>query len=151
MTYYDAIIVGPDPTAWQQPSPWPRPVRKFLVLEAKDTIGGGTRTAEITLPGFRHDICSAIHPLGIASPFFRDLPLADFGLEWITPPVALAHPLDDGRTAILTRSLEESADQPGGGWGCLSTLTDSPGRFLAGRSWEIPSGRSHYPQNIPSR
>ena len=81
----------------------------MLVLEAKDTIGGGTRTAEITLPGFHHDICSAIHPLGLASPFFRDLPLADFGLEWIAPPAALAHPLDDGRAAVLTRSLEETA------------------------------------------
>ena len=60
---------------------------RVLVVEGKATPGGGMRTQEITLPGFRHDICSAIHPLGLASPFFRDLPLADFGLEWILPPV----------------------------------------------------------------
>jgi phytoene dehydrogenase-like protein len=67
----------------------------------------------VTLPGFQHDICSAIHPLGIASPFFRQLPLTDFGLEWIFPPVSLAHPLDDGHTAILTRSVKESAASMG--------------------------------------
>ncbi len=109
MTTYDAIIVGSGPNGLAAAITMARAGRKVLVLEAKDTIGGGTRTAEITLPGFRHDICSAVHPLGIASPFFLDLPLADFGLEWIQPPVALAHPLDDGRTTLLTRSLEETA------------------------------------------
>ena len=79
------------------------------VLEAADTIGGGTRSAELTLPGFVHDICSAIHPMGIASPFFRALPLADFGLNWIHPPVPLAHPLDDGTAVLLHRSMEETA------------------------------------------
>jgi phytoene dehydrogenase-like protein len=110
---YDAIIVGSGPNGLAAAIMLAQAGQQVLVLEAKDTIGGGTRTAEITLPGFRHDICSAVHPLGVASPFFRHLPLEDFGLAWIQPPVALAHPLDDGRTGILTRSIQESADSLG--------------------------------------
>jgi phytoene dehydrogenase-like protein len=113
MPTYDAIIVGSGPNGLAAAITLAESGQKVLVLEAKDTIGGGTRTAEITLPGFHHDICSAIHPLGVASPFFRNLPLTDYGLEWIYPPAALAHPLDDGRAAILTRSLEESSDSMG--------------------------------------
>jgi phytoene dehydrogenase-like protein len=113
MTTYDALIIGSGPNGLSAAITLARAGQKVLVLEAKDTIGGGTRTAEITLPGFHHDICSAIHPLGVASPFFRKLPLTDHGLEWISPPIALAHPLDDGRTAIMTRSLEESAASMG--------------------------------------
>lgn len=109
MPNYDAVIVGSGPNGLAAAITLARSGQKVLVLEAKDTIGGGTRTLEVTLPGFRHDICSAIHPLGIASPFFRDLPLAQFGLEWIQPPAALAHPLDDGRVALLSCSLKESA------------------------------------------
>jgi phytoene dehydrogenase-like protein len=76
------------------------------VLEAQRTIGGGTRTAELTLPGFRHDVCSAIHPGAAASPFFRSLGLE---LDWLEPPVALAHPLDDGTAVLVHRSVEEMA------------------------------------------
>ena len=79
------------------------------VLEAEDTIGGGTRSAELTLPGFVHDICSAIHPMGIASPCFRSLPLNEFGLDWIHPPTPLAHPLDDGTAVLLHRAIDETA------------------------------------------
>jgi phytoene dehydrogenase-like protein len=79
------------------------------VLEAADTVGGGARSGELTLPGFVHDVCSAIHPLGVASPFFRTLPLAEHGVEWIEPPAALAHPFDDGTAALLERSSEAAA------------------------------------------
>jgi phytoene dehydrogenase-like protein len=90
--------------------------RSVLLLEAKETIGGGMRTAELTLPGFHHDICSAVHPLGLGSPFFRRLDLAQYGLEWIQPDLPLAHPFDDGSAAALHRSIEETAatlDQDG--------------------------------------
>jgi phytoene dehydrogenase-like protein len=83
------------------------------VLEAEDTIGGGTRSAELTLPGFVHDVGSAIHPLGYASPFFRTLPLEEHGLEWIHPPTPLAHPFDDGTAAVLERSVEETGETLG--------------------------------------
>jgi phytoene dehydrogenase-like protein len=86
---------------------------RVTVLEAKETIGGGTRTQELTLPGFQHDVCSAIHPLGAGSPFFRTLPLAEHGLEWIHPEVALAHPFDDGTATTLKRSLGETAADMG--------------------------------------
>ena len=82
---------------------------RVLVLEAKDSAGGGTRTAELTLPGFWHDVCSAIHPIGLASPFLRSLPLAEYGLQWVQPPVPFAHPLDNGEAVALYRSVEETA------------------------------------------
>ncbi len=110
---YDAVIIGSGPNGLVAAITLARAGGRVLVVEAKATPGGGMRTLEVTLPGFRHDICSAIHPLGIASPFFRTLPLADFGLEWIQPPVALAHPLDDGRTVAVTRSLEATAAELG--------------------------------------
>jgi phytoene dehydrogenase-like protein len=78
------------------------------VLEAANSIGGGSRSGEITLPGFRHDICSAIHPLAASSPFFKVLPLQSHGLHWIEPPAALAHPFDDGSAALLSRSIAET-------------------------------------------
>jgi phytoene dehydrogenase-like protein len=86
---------------------------RVRVLEANQTIGGGTRSAELTRPGFIHDLCSAIHPLALGSPFFRTLPLAKFGLEWIQPGIALAHPLDDGSAACLHRDLSVTADSLG--------------------------------------
>jgi phytoene dehydrogenase-like protein len=80
-----------------------------LVVEAEPTFGGGARSAALTLPGFIHDTCSAIHPMAIASPFFRSVPLEQYGLEWIHPPAPLAHPLDDGSAAMLERSVEETS------------------------------------------
>ena len=104
---------APARTGWPRPSRWPAAGRSVLVVEGKETIGGGMRTAELTLPGFIHDVCSAIHPLGVASPFFRSLPLAEHGLEWIFPPAALAHPLDDGTAVVLERSVAATAAQAG--------------------------------------
>src|SRR5690606_766231 len=80
-----------------------------LVREAADEYGGGMRSAELTLPGFVHDVCSAVHPLALASPFFRALPLERYGLEWIQPPIPLAHPFDDAPPALLERDIDETA------------------------------------------
>jgi phytoene dehydrogenase-like protein len=106
---YDAVIVGSGPNGLAAGITLARDGKSVHVLEAKDTIGGGTRTAELTLPGFKHDICSALHPLGVASPFFRDLPLDQYGLEWIYPPAALAHPLDDGTAVMIEGTIEQTA------------------------------------------
>ena len=106
---YDAVVVGSGPNGLAAAIRLAQVGRSVLLVEAKDTVGGGTRTCELTLPGFRHDICAAIHPLGVASPFFRTLALANHGLEWIYPPAALAHPFDDGTAALLERSVEATA------------------------------------------
>jgi phytoene dehydrogenase-like protein len=110
---YDAVIVGAGPNGLAAAITLARARLKVLVLEANESAGGGCRTAELTLPGFHHDICAAIHPMGVASPFFRELPLARHGLEWIYSPVPLAHPLPDGTVAVLRQSIPETARQLG--------------------------------------
>ena len=106
---YDAVVVGSGPNGLAAAITLQQRGLQVLLLEAKDTIGGGMRTAELTLPGFQHDVCSAIHPMGAASPFLRSLPLQDFGLEYIHPEVLAAHPFDDGSAGALYRSLEVTA------------------------------------------
>lgn len=110
---YDAVVVGSGPNGLAAAVTLARAGRAVLVLEAAPTIGGGTRSGELTLPGFTHDICAAIHPVGVASPFFRSLPLTDFGVEWVHPPAPLAHPFDDGSAAMLERSIEATGDTLG--------------------------------------
>jgi phytoene dehydrogenase-like protein len=105
---YDAVVVGSGPNGLAAAVELARNGRSVVVLEAEDAIGGGTRSAELTLPGFVHDIGSAIHPLGYASPFFSTLPLEEHGLEWVHPPAPLAHPFDDRTAAVLERSVEET-------------------------------------------
>src|SRR5215207_1809436 len=106
---YDAVIVGSGPNGLAAAIELARGGQRVAVLEGRSTIGGGARSAEITLPGFVHDLGSAIHPLGYASPFFRSLPLEEHGLEWIHPDVPLAHPFDGGEAAVLERSIEATA------------------------------------------
>ena len=110
---YDAVVVGSGPNGLAAAITLARSGCSVLVLEANSTIGGGARSAELTLPGFVHDICSAVHPLAAGSPFFKTLPLERFGLSWIQPEIPLAHPLDDGTAACLHRDLDLTADSLG--------------------------------------
>jgi phytoene dehydrogenase-like protein len=106
---YDAIVVGSGPNGLAAAILMQQKGLSVLLLEAKSTIGGGLRSAELTLPGYTHDICSAIHPLAVASPFFQQLPLREHGLEYIYPTIAAAHPFDNGTAAVLKSSVEETA------------------------------------------
>jgi phytoene dehydrogenase-like protein len=106
---YDAAIVGAGPNGLAAAITIAREGRSVLLIEGERTIGGGTRSAELTLPGFVHDVCSAIVPLALASPFFASLTLDRHGLEFIHPRAALAHPLDDGSVALLHRSVDATA------------------------------------------
>ncbi|MCB0014571.1 MAG: NAD(P)/FAD-dependent oxidoreductase [Anaerolineales bacterium] len=113
MSEFDAVVVGSGPNGLAAGVTLARQGWRVLLLEAKATIGGGMRTAELTLPGFHHDICSAIHPLGVGSPFIKSLDLAAFGLEWIQPELPLAHPFEDGTAVALYKDLEKTARQLG--------------------------------------
>ncbi|HET9918813.1 MAG TPA: NAD(P)/FAD-dependent oxidoreductase [Ktedonobacteraceae bacterium] len=110
---HEAVVVGSGPNGLAAAIVLAQVGHSVRIYEAKETIGGGCRTAEVTLPGFLSDICSAVHPLGIGSPFMRTLPLEQYGLEWIQPPILLAHPQDDGTAAVLERSVELTADKLG--------------------------------------
>jgi phytoene dehydrogenase-like protein len=106
---YDAIVVGSGPNGLAAAITLQREGLSVLLIEAKSTIGGGLRSARLTLPGFTHDICSAIHPMAVASPFFQSLPLARYGLEYIHPVIPAAHPFDEGAAALLHRSPGKTA------------------------------------------
>lgn len=108
-----AVVVGSGPNGFAAAITLQRAGMQVTILERSKTLGGGMRTAELTLPGYRHDVCSAIHPLAKLSPFFRTLPLHEFGLEWIDPPVLAAHALDGGRAAVLLHDLDETVARSG--------------------------------------
>ena len=110
MTGADAVVVGAGPNGLSAAITLARAGHSVTVLEAEGTPGGGCRSEELTLPGFVHDVCAAIHPLGAASPALAGLPLADHGLQWVHPEAPAAHPLPDGRAAVLERSLDETAE-----------------------------------------
>ena len=110
MSEFDATVVGSGPNGLAAAVELARSGRKTLVVEGAKTIGGGTRTEELTLPGFLHDVCSAIHPSGVASPFLKEIGLK---VDWIHPPIPFTHPLDDGRVVALYQSVEETAAQMG--------------------------------------
>lgn len=128
---FDAIIVGAGPNGLAAAIVLAQAGWRVQVREACAAIGGGTRTAELTLPGFAHDVCSAIHPLSLASPFLRSLPLEKFGLEFIQPPAALAHPLEDGSAVLLEKSIAATSARLGADAGAYQRLMG----FVTGE-WE---------------
>src|ERR1700749_3993358 len=105
---YDAIVIGSGPNGLAAAILLQQNGLSVLLIEGKDEIGGGLRSAELTLPGYIHDICSAIHPLAAASPFFSTLPLSEHGLEYIYPGIEAAHPFDNGTAAVLKSSVSET-------------------------------------------
>jgi len=111
----DAVVVGAGPNGLAAAAALAREGVSVRVLEAAATIGGGTRTSELTLPGVLHDECSAVHPMAVGSPFLRSLELERHGLEWRWPEVDLAHPLDDGSAGAMFRSMDATADALGEG------------------------------------
>src|ERR1041385_8179991 len=108
---YDAVVVGAGPNGLAAAIRLAQERLSVLVVEASQTVGGGTRSAELTLPGFVHDVCSAIHPLALGSPFFRQLSLEKYGLKWIQPTTPLAHPLPGSEAAVLHKSVAATAAQ----------------------------------------
>jgi phytoene dehydrogenase-like protein len=124
----DAVVVGSGPNGLAAAIALARAGKAVAVFEAADEVGGGTRSAALTLPGFTHDVCSAVHPMGILSPFFRQLPLAEHGLVWLRPRASVAHPMPDGSAVMLYRSVERTAAGLGGDASRYARLV---GPFLA--------------------
>lgn len=112
-SHYDAVVVGSGPNGLAAAITLQRAGLGVLLVEGASTLGGGLRSAELTLPGFTHDVCSAILPMAVSSPFIQSLPLHEHGLEFIYPPVPAAHPFDDGTAAVLLESVEETAHRLG--------------------------------------
>ncbi len=110
---YDAVVIGSGPNGLCAGIALAQAGCSVLLVEAKDTLGGGVRSAELTLPGFVHDHCASIFPLSVASPFIRTLPLEKYGLEWVYSPLELVHPLDDGTAVGVERSLDATAEHLG--------------------------------------
>lgn len=110
---YDAIVVGAGPNGLAAAIEFARAGKSVCIYEANETAGGAARSAALTLPGFLHDTCSAVHPLAVGSPFFQTLSLAEHGLEFVYPPAAVAHPFDDGTAVLLHRSVDTTSEQLG--------------------------------------
>src|ERR1700756_4998005 len=107
---YDAIVIGGGPNGLSAAITMAEARRSVLLIEGYETIGGGARSAETTLPGFVHDVCSSVYPMAVCSPFLSTLPLREHGLHWVFSPAAMAHPFEDAPAALLFQSLEETAD-----------------------------------------
>jgi phytoene dehydrogenase-like protein len=132
---YDAVIIGSGPNGLAAAVALAKAGASVLVLEGRAELGGGMRTAELTLPGYAHDVCSGAHPLGLLSPYLSTLPLGEHGLEWIRPRASVAHPLDDQPAVILSQSLDETARGLGSDGTSyqrlLSPFLDNPHGLLA--------------------
>jgi len=121
---YDAVVVGAGPNGLSAAIVLQQAGLSVLILEAKEQIGGGLRSAELTLPGYLHDVCSAIHPLAVSSPFLKTLPLKNHGLDFVYPEVSAAHPFDNGDAAVLKGTAEETASGLGSDAGAYLELLE---------------------------
>src|SRR5215470_9089668 len=121
-TDVDTVVVGSGPNGLAAAVTMAAAGLRVQVIEGAPTIGGGCRTEELTLPGFRHDVCSAAHPLAVASPFFQRFDLAARGVRFASPQVEFANPLDGGRAAIVSRSVAETAARLGADGGSYRRL-----------------------------
>jgi len=131
-TEFDAVVVGSGPNGLAAGITLQQAGFSVLIAEAKPTVGGGMRSQELTLPGYMHDVCSAIHPLALLSPFFKSIPLHAYGLELITPAIAAAHPFDNGSAAILNGSVKETAERMGRDKGAYLDFMEPLVRLLPG-------------------
>lgn len=141
----DAVVIGSGPNGLAAAITLAQKGLSVVVYEAKHTIGGGTRTEELTLPEFFHDVCSSVHPMAASSPFFRELNLERFGLRWVQPDIALAHPFENGEPALIGGPLEGNLERFG--------ADASPIRSLIGgitKSWTAISKQVLEPGQFPS-
>src|SRR3954454_16325609 len=144
---YDAVIVGSGPNGLAAAITLARAGYSVVVYEGNATIGGGARSAELTLPKFLHDVCSAVHPLAAGSPLFNTLPLEKHGLTWIQPEIPLAHPLDDGGAACLYRDVDLTAQQLSGDSGAYRRLMKPLARSWQNLSIDFLQPMLHWPRN----
>jgi phytoene dehydrogenase-like protein len=143
---YDAVVVGAGPNGLAAAIALARAGRSVKVIEGGPTIGGGARTMELTLPGYRHDVCSAVHPLGLGSPYFRQLPLEEHGLRWVHPAIPFAHPINAREAVLVHRSVAATAAELGGEDGeeyrrriePLLERWDKIEQHIMGPVWRIP-------------
>jgi phytoene dehydrogenase-like protein len=144
---YDAVVVGSGPNGLAAAIRLAQEKLSVLVLEANETIGGGARSGELTLPHFVHDLCSAVHPLALGSPFFRQLPLEKYGLHWIHPEIPLAHPLEQGQAALLRRSVPETASAFSDDGAAYERLMEPLVRNWEALAWEFLQPMLHLPRH----
>jgi phytoene dehydrogenase-like protein len=143
----DAVVVGSGPNGLAAAIVLASAGLRTVIREAQTAPGGGLRSEELTLPGFVHDVCSAVHPLALSSPFFRSLPLAAAGLEWVHPPAALAHPLDDAAAAVLERSFDATAAHLGVGGPGWRALHEPFARSWATFAGDVLAPPIHVPRH----
>nr|MBA3300628.1 NAD(P)/FAD-dependent oxidoreductase [Thermoleophilaceae bacterium] len=143
----DAIVVGSGPNGLACAAVLARAGMQVTVIEAERTIGGGTRTSELTVPGLLHDHCSAVHPMAVGSPLFALLDLAAHGLEWCWPEVDLAHPLDDGSAGVMLRSIEDTAAGLGADGRAWKRLFERPAAGFAELKDDLVGPVVHVPKH----
>lgn len=143
----EAVVVGSGPNGLACAVALARTGVRVTVLEAADTIGGGARSAELTLPGLVHDVCSAVHPMAVGSPFLRSLGLERHGLEWRWPEVDCAHPLDDGTAGVMLRSIDTTAQALGADGPAWRRVFEAPSASFDALAEDVLRPVAHVPRH----